>query len=353
MNASEIKETFYKRYDTSDKFLHYTFTGMLCTFLGHESIQGAPFLSCPLSMGVAMLARRLGGGIIKIQDAASDKQFSYTIGAPTGLFKGRDKETASLLSELGSFTDGGAEILYKSDIPQFLPQNSEFNLSLVKSLIKTSGKQFSPMQEAFLAANGEHISGYLPLAYAKSGYCTLISDDMPKSYPLPLTGYKIITAYVKTKDRSRADRIYDALDAVRSLFPEVQSAADLTLAHAYRAQQSLKNKTSVDYIHHLAGENMRISAAVRGLRRCDIRSLFRAMNASETSMEKHWHLRAPQIFFARIARATEGISAVRCGEKEIVMIAEGDKVDYAVQMIKNDFEYNLGYKPVFCVSDAV
>ena len=69
MNFLTIKEDFYKRYETSGKFLHYTSYGALCTLLGHTDIPTAPSLCCTLSMRVEMFARKSGGNYVKNEQA--------------------------------------------------------------------------------------------------------------------------------------------------------------------------------------------------------------------------------------------------------------------------------------------
>lgn len=349
MNMADIKETFYKRYNSSGNFLHYTFNGLHCTLMGYAALQGAPFLSCRLSMGVGMFARKLGGDMVKIQGADSDRHFSYIYGTPSGLFTDKERKIAELLTELKKYGTGGAEILYKSSVPDFVPQDIEFNLTLAQSLLKTADIEKNPLEIASAAAYNAHIAPYSAAAYAKSGYCTLMSCDTAKSCPLPMTGYKIVSVYCRGKDRNRLDRIYDALDTIRKKFPSVSTLTDITPIHV----SAVKNKTAAGYMRHIADENMRICAAVIGLKKCNIKSLFRAMNASQRSMERYWRLRGEFAFLAECARNTEGVMAVRCAESGAIFIAENDNLDYTVNMIKRDFEKNAGYSPVFCVSDTI
>ena len=72
MNFLTLKEDFYKRYETSGKFLHYTSYGALCTLLGHTDIPTAPSLCCTLSMRVEMFARKTGGKYVKIENTTTD-----------------------------------------------------------------------------------------------------------------------------------------------------------------------------------------------------------------------------------------------------------------------------------------
>lgn len=349
MDIANVKETFYKRYAVSGNYLHYTFNGLHCTLMGYAAFVGAPFLSCPLSMGIGMFARKLGGSTVKIQGADSDRHFIYNYSTPSVLFKGKEKKIASLLTEIRKHGAGGAEILYKSSVPDFIPQDMEFNLTLTQSVFKTAGIEKTPLETASVAAHDAHIAPYSAAAYAKNGYCTFFNNDTPNHFPLPMTGYKVISVYCRGRDKNRSDRIYAALEKIRKKDKSVLSVADLAPIHT----AALRDKTAAGYIRHLAEENIRINAALRGLKKCDIKALFRAMNASQSSMEKYWRLKKEYAFLAKCARNTEGVMAVRCNESGAVIIAENDTVDYVVNMIKLDFEKNAGYSPVFCVSETI
>ena len=351
MNNTETKEIFYERYGGADDFLHYTFCGALCTLLGHTDILGAPFLSCSLSMGVGMFSRALGGNVTSLQSAVSDRHFSYTRGNPTAQFKGSEKQTAQLISEVGKYTKTGAQILYNSSIPSALPQKKEFRFALTSALLSAGGRNMPPLETAYIASGGEHIAPFTAMSYSRSGYCTLITDEGVTNYPLPMTGYKVVYAYCREKDNRIVDRVYDALDVLRKHCGEL-SVHSLNPAHALLAGRVL-SKSGARYIQHLAGENSRIKAAVRGLEGCDIKALFHAMNASQHSMEKLWNIRRSHAFLARLAKNADGVAAVRCTHGGAVIIAESDKVDHMVRMIKSEFEYNMGYKPVFCITDTI
>ena len=82
------------------------------------------------------------------------------------------------------------------------------------------------------------------------------------------------------------------------------------------------------------------------------RFLLREINNSEQSMERFWDIGTEHKFLANTARNTDGIAAARCQDKGIWAIVEEDKVDYAINMIKSDFENIIGYKPTFCVCDT-
>lgn len=352
MNQSELKQDFYKRYQPSDNYLHFTSNGILCPLLGHSEITSAPSVTCTLSMRIQMFARALNGEQIKIQNCMSDKYLAYNFSDTASIHHNTDKDTINIIHALSAKNLRGAEILYECSIPEFLSHKEPFELSLTQSLMKVSDIQTDISETAALASPGKNISEYLALAAAKSGYCTLISSGLPKNYPLPMTGYKIVSAHCAEKDIDRAKEIQYAFNAIRRMYPNVGLITEITPQMFSAAQITIKNKTALKYMYHLVNENERIERSITALKRCDIKTLFYEMIKSEKSMEKYWDIGSEHLFLARRARDADGVAAVRVWKNGIIAITEEDKVDYAISAIRNEFEENIGYKPMFCVSDA-
>ena len=190
MNFLTLKEDFYKRYETSGKFLHYTSYGALCTLLGHTDIPTAPSLCCTLSMRVEMFARKSGGNYVKIENTTTDKCLQYPFGTSTDLFKGKTKFFAELIHALENSGLKGAEILYNNTIPNFISSKHAFSAALIKSLMQVSDIELTPLETAAICALSDDLTPYLAVLFSKKGYCTLMNSGEPKNLPLPLSGYK-------------------------------------------------------------------------------------------------------------------------------------------------------------------
>ncbi|MGN0107585.1 MAG: hypothetical protein ACI4A5_07815, partial [Hominilimicola sp.] len=242
--------------------------------------------------------------------------------------------------------------LYDSTIPEFLSKKEALSVSLVQSLMKASSIEADALETAAIAANTAYVAPYLATVCARSGYCTLLSSGIPKNYPLPLSGYKILSAHCTEKEKDRSRPIKSAFEAIRRRYPHVGSIADITLKMFNSAADAVRDKTALRYMYHLINENARINSVTAALKRCDTRTLFREMNNSQKSMERFWDIGSEHIFLAHCARGLDGVAAVRCWKNGIIAITEEDKVDYAIGMISHKFESNIGYRPTFCVSET-
>lgn len=351
MNLPELKEDFYKRFNQSDSFLHFTANGLLCTLLGHSDIEYAPSLTFTLSMRVQMFARRLGGNMINLQDTSSAKSLSYTFGTPIGLFRGGDKSAAELLRSLERYKPKGAEILYECSIPEFLPKRDAFAVTLVQSIMKVSGIEADTLETAALAGEGSQINPCLGIITSKKGYCTLISTGEPKNLPLPLSGYKILSAHCTEKEKDRSRQIKSIFEQIRRIYPHTGSIWDITPDMFNGVKSHVKDKTALRYMYHLINENSRIKAACAALKRCDTSTLFREMKISQKSMERFWDIGSEHMFLARCCEGIDGIAAARSWRNGIIAITEDEKIDHAIGMIKDNFESIIGYQPTFCVSE--
>lgn len=352
MNFPELKQDFYKRFEQSSKFLHFTSQGLLCTLLGHVSVPQSPSLTCTLSMRVQMFARAAGGQGIKIESSDSDKFFAYTPGDPTQIFRGKGRLAAELIDTLRGHSLKGTEILYQTSIPDFLPHMEVFSTALVKSLFKVNDIELDTFDTAAICAMGENISPYLAMLSAKSGYCTLIASGEPKSLPFPMSGYKILSVYCteKTRQKERLQSISRAMSQITRLYPHVGGICDVTreMVEAVR----IKDKKAVKYMYHLINENERIQEAEKALKRCDVKTLFRQMTISQKSIERFWDIGDEHICLSDCMRGLDGVMTARCSDKGVIAIVEEDMVNYVINMVKDTFETNIGYQPTFCVSDA-
>ena len=228
MNFLTLKEDFYKRYETSGKFLHYTSYGALCTLLGHTDIPTAPSLCCTLSMRVEMFARKSGGNYVKIENTTTDKCLQYPFGTSTDLFKGKTKFFAELIHALENSGLKGAEILYNNTIPNFISSKHAFSATLIKSLMQVSDIELTPLETAAICALSDDLTPYLAVLFSKKGYCTLMNSGEPKNLPLPLSGYKILTAHCTEPLSNHSKHIKYAMSEIRRLYPHINSISDLT-----------------------------------------------------------------------------------------------------------------------------
>lgn len=353
MNLTELKHDFYKRFNASDNFLHFTSNGILCTLLGCTETEYTPFLGCTLSMGVKMFSRRLNGDFVSIQENTSNKCLSYIFGANTENFHGKNRDCVSLLKQLEAYGLKGSQVLFEYSVPEFLPRNEVFFLTLTQALFKTSDIELEPLKTAAIASRNDNISNYLGVLYSKKGYCTLISSGIPRNFPLPLTGFKMLSVHCTQNQRSRAKQIHYAFEHVRRLFPHIVSISDITPEMLTMSAPHIKSRQALRYMCHLADENLRIEAAISALKRCDASELFRQMQLSQASMERYWDLEREHIFIADCCKALDGVMAVRAWENGVAAIIDENMIDYIIDIVRREFEKNIGYQPSFCVSDVI
>lgn len=351
MNFADLKASFYKRYSRSENFLYFAANGFLCTLLGHSNMSITPSLTCTLSMRVKMFARRIDGNIVSIEDTSGRKLFSYTLNTPPELFRGKERTLANHLRELSKQGIRGAQVLYDSSIPNFLPFDKPFAVTLTDLLMTINHKETDMYSVAELSACGHDITPYLCITAYNSGYCTLISTGRPKNLPLPVTGYKILSAHCLKKEKDRTTEIKYGFRKICSKYPHIMSAAEITPDMLENTAGEIKDKTALKYMRHLTGENIRIQKAAKALERCDVKGLFEEMNNSERSLELYWNIDKDKLYLVRLCQNLDGVHAVRIWENGIAAFVENDMVDYAANMVVKGFENHAGYKPSVCISD--
>lgn len=353
MNLTELKQDFYQRFNASDNFLHFTANGVLCTLLGCTETEYTPALGCTLSMGVKMFSRHLNGEVINIQESTSNQGLSYIFGSNTEQFHGRNRECARLFQQLEAPGLRGTQVLFEYSVPEFLPRREVFFLTLTQALLKSSDIELEPLNTAAIASCGDNISNYLGILYSKKGYCTLVSSGIPQNFPLPLSGYKILSVHSTQKQHSRKKQIHYAFEHIRRLFPHVTAISEVTPEMLTMTAPHIKSRQALRYMCHLVDENLRIETAIAALRHCDADELFRQMQLSQASMERYWGLEREHIFIANCCKPLEGVKAVRAWEDGVAAIADENMIDYIISIVRREFENNIGYQPSFCVSDVI
>ncbi len=353
MNLTELKQDFYKRFNASDNFLHFTSNGIFCTLLGCTETEYTPSLGCTLSMGVKMFSRRLEGGLISLQENKSNKCFSYIFGSNTENLRGDGNEYVNLFRRLEPLGLKGTQVLFEYSVPEFLPRSEIFFLTLTQALEKSSGIELEPLNTAALASPDGRLNTYLGILYSKKGYCTLVSSGTPKNFPLPLTGCKILSVHCTQRQRTRSKQINYAFEHVRRLFPHIASISDITPEMLTMAAPNIKSRQALRYMCHLTDENIRIETACAALKHCNSNELFRQIKLSQASMERYWDLDNEHIFLANCCKPLEGIKAVRSWENGIVVIADENMIDHIINIVRSEFVNNIGYQPSFCISDII
>jgi galactokinase len=352
---SELKKDFYRRFNASDNFLHLTANGIACPLLGYTDIRNAPSLSLTLSMRIQMLARKIDDNTVNVQASDSDKCFSYRFGTPTSNIRGADKFTADITAALErhNFSSPlrGAQILYDCSIPEFLPRKEVFSVTLAESLMKTSGIDYRKEDISSVCSLLTDSTPLNAVLSSKKGYASLVDGAKTECIPLPLSGFKIVSAHCTEKLKTHSKQTSYAFEKLQQLYPHINSFSDITPSMLCSAPTVVKDKAALRYISHLANENLRIQAAAEALNHCNIKGLFTQMKSSQKSMEMLWDAGTEHMFLAHCCNNTDGIHALRFWENGIIAITEENKIDYAIGMIRREFENNIGYQPTFCVSE--
>lgn len=81
-----------------------------------------------------------------------------------------------------------------------------------------------------------------------------MNNGEPKNLPLPLSGYKILTAHCTEPLSDHSKHIKYAMSEIRRLYPHINSISDLTPEILSTAKSSFKNSKAAKYMYHLSTE---------------------------------------------------------------------------------------------------
>ena len=343
MNMVELQLDFYRRCSDAAAKLHMSRCGTLCTLLGLPEIAGAASVTCSLSMGVTVLARRLDSGYLKIESTASDicKMFSLS-----DAFKGSNKPEREINLFMDKTGFNGAEILYDSDAPESIDIELSLRTAVLKVLINLiHADTLSAEDTAFLCCGGKNVQLYQALISAKKGWCCYMDKSSVQHYPLPMTGLIFLLIKGRSKPHyPKAALLNKELDRLKKLHPSIYTHSDIKT-------DDIKNGR-FSYLPFIAEENERINHALDVLRNCNIDGFAGIVNESSRSFIEYLNPSDEQSFSARILPNIEGCICARPFNDMVYAIAEEKMADYVSEKIKAKFEDRFGYEPdIFIVKN--
>lgn len=189
----------------------------------------------------------------------------------------------------------GAQILYKKDIRD-INEMSATAVYTVNKLLRSMG-----CDERLTGDEGLHA---VCDRYGDGGWCAVKTNGRFGSVPFPLGGYNVIM--IRTRKRKiKADN--EMLDVF------------------YR------------------NERERMREVCEGLRKCGLEAFFKAVNESQTSIERMLNPSAELMAAVESARGCEGVCAVRICDLGVVAFVRRSDTDTVVHSIINECKSRLGY----------
>lgn len=347
MNDTQLKEDFYKRFGVSQNRLAFSKTGLLCTLLGENDIKDFPSLSCCLSMCIRATGRKLGSKFINIENTQTGKADVYRLDELMAL----NTTEAEIFKKIPSLPDG-AQILYDTTIPKNLDYSSEFNTTLLNTLLKISHKETDVLKKAAILATDNNFSKYVSILCAKKGWCTLVQGTKYIHLPLPLTGYKLMTVHIRRKNAPKNVFIKKSdMDAIKRIYPHVLSINDLTVGMLNNSDLKLKND-ELHRLKYLVCEKDNVHIGVECLRGCNIKKFAETVNFSENHFRQFIKNYPESQYIVDTLLDTGECICARSRQDNIYAIITENRADNTINILRHSFVNIFGYEPSICICDT-
>lgn len=348
MNRTELQSDFYKRYGVSKNRLVFSKAGLLCTLLGHSEIENSEFMSCTLSMCVKTAGRMLASNAVNLENT----QTGICSVIQTADIASHNKHLYDIVQKFGHIRPFGAEILYDSSIPEFLPHNIALRISVLNTLLKIADTEMPPAQKVQLCAHSHNPAPYIAVMNSRHGWCSSVRGLECTNFPLPLTGYKILIVQSRTaKPDNHAAVTATAFKKLRHIYPHVTSFNDITSDMLDYARTKLKNP-EIKYARHIISENERIILAKAVLKMCRIKDFAKLVNDSQKSIERLWGCEGEHTFLVNKICENPSCLCARKWRNGIFAIVEDGSEDGIINILRHDFNSRCGYFPHFCIADT-
>lgn len=341
MNMVDLQLDFYRRYNDGASRLHISRRGTLCTLLGTTDIYGAASITCALSMGVTVLARRLDSGYIKVESTDTAVCHMYPIAE---VFKGANKAEREMRTVFEKTGFKGAEILYDSDTPPGIDIKYPLRSAVLNALVNMLHADNLTLDELSMLCDGtKDLSVYKALMLSKRGWCNFMDKSEARHYPLPMTGLIFITVQGRGKPHyPKSSLLNREFSHLKKIHPSVFTYSDIR-------NEDIR-KDTYTYLPFFAQENERIDEARKALRGCNIEAFAEIVNESSHSFIEYLNPSDEQSFTARVMPHIEGCMCARPSGSLVYAIGEEKMADYVTEKIKGKFEDRFGYEPTIAIS---
>ncbi len=189
----------------------------------------------------------------------------------------------------------GAQILYKKDIKD-ISEMSATSVYTVNKLLRNMGCDERIAKEEGLESVCDR--------YGDGGWCAVKTGGRFERVPLPMGGYNVVM--IRTRKR--------------------KIKADNEIMEVFQRN-----------------EKERIGEVCEGLRKCGLEAFFKAINESQTSIERMLNPSAELMSAVESARNGEGVCAVKICDLGVIAFVKRSNTDAAVHSIINECKARLGY----------
>ncbi|HNX43751.1 MAG TPA: galactokinase [Bacteroidales bacterium] len=378
MAIAALQKEFKSRYGIGEAPALFFAPGRVNIIGEHTDYNGGYVLPCALSFGTYLAVRPNGERRMRF----ATFNFSYAADVPFGdLAKKQGSEWVNYpLGVIDQFVKKGVELqgfdmLFSGDIPNGAGLSSSASIELVTAValdeMLDSGidrieliKMGRAAENQFVGMNCGIMDQFaVGMGKASSAIflnCRTLEYEL---VPVEMEGYSIVIMNTN-KRRELADSKYNervrecasALESLRSIRP-LTDLSDMEIAEFLENEKVIADKTIRNRARHVISENRRVLDAVAAMKRGDLTTLGKLMNASHESLRTDYEVTGKELdTIVHEAWKVEGVVGARMTGAGFggcaVAIVDDDSIDELIACVGPVYHATTGLSADFYVASV-
>lgn len=310
MDFQELTKSFIQLYGEGDTIHTFFAPGRVNLIGEHIDYNGGFVFPGALTIGIAALARRRNDGLIRLNSQNAEQEVIVDTTQKIVFDKADDwgnypKGVFAFLVEEGH-TLAGYDILYSGNVPDGAGLSSSAAIEVLTTYMMLSlGGQTSidkvwiarfcqKVENKFIGVNSGIMDQFCVAMGKKDQAILLNTDSLEYQYvPFQLTGYSLVIMNTN-KRRELADSKYNErrseCDKALAILNKQEHYRDLCSANLEVAKQLISDQVLLKRTRHVITENQRVLEAVEVLKKGDLASFGKLLNASHASLRDDYEV---------------------------------------------------------------
>lgn len=378
MEVKELKNAYKDAYGHEAEAVYFA-PGRVNLIGEHTDYNGGFVFPCALSFGIYLLLRKNGEKHINFRSLNEDAVVKISLDKLTERLDGKSWVNYPLgvfaqYVKRGYEIKEGYDILIWGNVPTGAGLSSSAALEVVTAtaLNDQLGTGLDRTELAKIGQKAEHefalvncgIMDQFASAQGKEDHAIFLNCDTLEFdlVPVKLDGVKVVISNThsphKLDSGAYNERVAQCQTAVKQLnsVRPIKYLAELTEADFKEIESAITDPIAHKRARHVVGEVQRTTDAVKALRRGDLATFGKLMNASHVSLRDDYEVTGPELdAMAEEAWKIDGVIGSRMtgggfGGCTVSLVRE-DTIDEFIEKVGAGYESRIGIKPDFYIAE--
>lgn len=378
MEVSTLKKSFKEAYGKDAEAVYFS-PGRVNLIGEHTDYNGGFVFPCALSFGIYLLLRKNGEKYIQFRSLNEPEVVKVSldnlttrlenkswVNYPLGVFAQYVKRNIPITE--------GYDIMIWGNVPNGAGLSSSAALEVVTAyaLNDQLGSNLDRTELALIGQKAEHefalvncgIMDQFASSQGKKDHAIFLNCDTLdfELVPVKLDGVKVVISNThsphKLDSGAYNDRVAQCQLAVQQIntVKPIKNLAELTEEEFLNIEKSITDPVAHRRARHVVGEVKRTTDAVKALKKGDLATFGKLMNASHVSLRDDYEVTGPELdTMAEEAWKVEGVIGSRMTGGGFggctVSLVKDEAVDTFIEKVGAGYEAKIGIKPDFYVAE--